>query len=129
MKRFPQDSAKWNLKKTEKIAGGDSEKGYPLPFLEEKAMYNILVVDDEEMIRRLIAKYAAFILNSRRQGRFDRPGLFHDFLEHKMLIAPFFGGFDIPCDTASRLWDRSPGTIVDRNILWCQFRQFSVIQI
>ncbi len=27
---------------------------------QEKTMYNILVVDDEEMIRRLIAKYAAF---------------------------------------------------------------------
>lgn len=32
----------------------------PIPVIKEKTMYNILIVDDEEMIRRLIAKYAVF---------------------------------------------------------------------
>ncbi len=32
----------------------------PLPIIKESTMYNILIVDDEEMIRRLIAKYAVF---------------------------------------------------------------------
>ena len=32
----------------------------PISYFKERTIYNILIVDDEEMIRRLIAKYAVF---------------------------------------------------------------------
>ena len=52
-----------------------------------------------------VVQYNFPISDSRGDGRFHRPGLLHDLLEHEVVVAALFRRLDVPCDAAGLLGD------------------------